>query len=113
MVEDNVAIDTLTRSMSNMMGWPSSDTHSLAFETLPFGRQNILGTSPGNQQNITTIPGSHPSGTPRTIGSLNQESRSEAERLIQEAYRQPTHGETGGRAGYRTQGSGSGSLHDS
>jgi hypothetical protein len=101
--------------MSNMMEWPSSDTHTLAFEPLPSGRQSILGTSLGNQQNIPIIPGSHPSssGTPKTIGSLNQDSRPEAERLIQEAYRQTTHGETGGGAGYRIQGSGSGSLHDS
>ena len=97
--EDNHAIDALTCSMLD------SSTSS---------RQNILGTptSLGNQRDIPVIPGSYPSGTPRAIGSLNQEtSRSEAERLIQEAHQQPTRGETRGRAGYRIQGLGSGSLH--
>lgn len=101
--EDNHAIDALACSMLN-----SSGTHT--------SRQNILGTptSLGNQRDIPIIPGSHPSGTPRAIGSLNQEtSRSETERLIQEVHRQPTHGETRGRAGYKIQGLGSGSLHAS
>lgn len=106
-------MDTLTRSMSDIIGGPSSDTHSLAYENLSSGRLAILGT-PGNQQNIHTIPSSHPSGIPNTIGSLNQERyRSEAECLIREGYRRPTHAESGGlRAGSEIQGLGSGSLHE-
>ncbi|KAF8131178.1 hypothetical protein EV363DRAFT_1584033 [Boletus edulis] len=106
--EDNYAIDTLTRSMSNMMGGPSFNTYSLTSETLPCGRQNILGTSPGNQPNNLIALSSHPSGTRETMGSLKQGTpRTEAESLIQEAYQRPTHGGTAGKAGYRIQGSGS------
>ncbi|KAG6375019.1 hypothetical protein JVT61DRAFT_3798 [Boletus reticuloceps] len=109
--EDNYAIDTLTRSMSNMMGGPSLDTYSLTSESLPYGRQNTLGTSPGNQPNNLIALSSHPSGTRETMGSLKQgTSRTEAESLIQEAYQRPTHGGTAGKAGYRIQGSGSGSF---
>lgn len=93
---DGNTVDALTRSMSSIMKGPSPDTHTLVFGSPPSGRQNFLGISLGNQQNI---PGSHPSGT---IGSLNQETS-----------RRPSQGETGRQAGNRIQGLGSGSLHDS
>ncbi|KAF8554083.1 hypothetical protein OG21DRAFT_1509316 [Imleria badia] len=105
---DNYAIDALTHSMSNMMGRPPLETHGFAFETLASGRQDPRGTSVGNQHNNLIISGSHPSGTRRTLGSVNHGiSGLEAERLIQEVYQHPTHGETGGRLGYGIQGLGS------
>ncbi|KAG8218264.1 hypothetical protein J3R82DRAFT_3875 [Butyriboletus roseoflavus] len=106
--EDNDAIDTLTRSMSDMMGGLSSDAHSPAYENLSSGRPDILGISLGKKQNIPIIPASHPSGIPNSMGSLNQETyRPEAEWLIPETYQRPTHAETGGRVGYGIQGLGS------
>ncbi|KAH0839548.1 hypothetical protein J3R83DRAFT_434 [Lanmaoa asiatica] len=103
--DDNDTIDALTRSMSDMMRGPSSDTRSRAYENMTSGRPDFLGTSHQNQQNIPIILASRLTGTPKTISPQNQETyRLEAKCLIQEAYRQPTHAEISERVGYGIQG---------